>query len=29
VKKWKPARWAEEQGQITSGVGPFLQRRSQ
>ena len=24
VLKWKPAFWAEEQGQITSGVGPFL-----
>jgi hypothetical protein len=24
VLKWKPLFWAEEQGQITSGVGPFL-----
>lgn len=24
VKKWKPLGWAEEQGQIKSGVGPFL-----
>lgn len=27
VKKWKPLGWAEEQGQIKSGVGPFLVRR--
>lgn len=27
VKQWKPAGWAEEQGQIKSGVGPFLERR--
>lgn len=27
VKKWKPIGWAEEQGQIKSGVGPFLERR--
>jgi predicted phage terminase large subunit-like protein len=26
VKKWKPMSWAEEQGQIKSGVGPFLER---
>jgi predicted phage terminase large subunit-like protein len=26
VKKWKPIGWAEEQGQIKSGVGPFLDR---
>lgn len=24
VKKWKPIGWAEETGQIRSGVGPFL-----
>jgi len=28
VRKWKPAFWAEEHGQIISGVGPFLQRRA-
>jgi hypothetical protein len=28
VRKWKPAFWAEEYGQIISGVGPFLQRRA-
>lgn len=27
VTKWKPVGWAEEQGQIKSGVGPFLDRR--
>jgi predicted phage terminase large subunit-like protein len=27
VKEWKPIAWAEEQGQIRSGVGPFLERR--
>lgn len=27
VKEWKPIGWAEEQGQIKSGVGPFLTRR--
>jgi predicted phage terminase large subunit-like protein len=27
VLKWKPIGWAEEQGQIRSGVGPFLERR--
>jgi predicted phage terminase large subunit-like protein len=27
VLKWKPLGWAEEQGQIKSGVGPFLERR--
>lgn len=27
VKEWKPIGWAEEQGQIRSGVGPFLDRR--
>ena len=28
VKKWRPSFWAEERGQIISGVGPFLQRRA-
>lgn len=27
VKEWKPMAWAEEQGQIKSGVGPFLDKR--
>lgn len=27
VLQWKPMTWAEEQGQIKSGVGPFLERR--
>lgn len=27
VKKWGPIGWAEEQGQIKSGVGPFIDRR--
>lgn len=27
VKQWKPIGWAEEQGQIRAGVGPFLDRR--
>lgn len=27
VRKWKPLGWAEEQGQIRSGVGPFIDRR--
>lgn len=27
VKEWKPIGWAEEQGQIKAGVGPFLDRR--
>lgn len=27
VQEWKPIGWAEEQGQIKSGVGPFLERR--
>ena len=27
VKQWKPLAWAEEQGQITAGVGPFLEKR--
>jgi predicted phage terminase large subunit-like protein len=25
--KWKPIGWAEEQGQIKSGIGPFLDKR--
>src|SRR5499427_4422219 len=25
VREWKPLDWAEEQGQITAGVGPFLE----
>jgi hypothetical protein len=28
VKKWRPSFWAEEHGQIISGVGPFLKRRA-
>ena len=27
VIQWKPVGWAEEQGQIKAGVGPFLDRR--
>jgi predicted phage terminase large subunit-like protein len=27
VLKWKPQGWAEEQGQIKSAVGPFLEKR--
>lgn len=27
VIEWKPIGWAEETGQIKSGVGPFLERR--
>lgn len=27
VTQWKPIGWAEEQGQIKAGVGPFLDRR--
>lgn len=27
VKHWKPMAWAEETGQIKSGVGPFLEKR--
>lgn len=27
VEHWKPIGWAEENGQIKSGVGPFLTRR--
>lgn len=28
VKRWKPLGWAEEKGQIASGVGPLIDRRS-
>ncbi len=28
VKKWKPIGWAEETGQINSGVGPFITKRA-
>lgn len=28
VKKWKPLGWAEEKGQILSGVGPFRDKRA-
>lgn len=27
VAKWRPLAWAEENGQIKAGVGPFLDRR--
>lgn len=27
VKQWKPIGWAEEQGQIKSGIGPWMDRR--
>ena len=27
VERWKPIGWAEERGQILSGVGPFLEQR--
>lgn len=27
VKKWKPLEWAEENGQIIKGVGPFIVKR--
>lgn len=27
VKQWKPIAWGEEQGQIRSGVGPYIDRR--
>lgn len=27
IAKWKPLAWAEENGQIRAGVGPFLERR--
>lgn len=28
VKKWKPFGWAEETGQITKSIGPFLSKRA-
>jgi len=28
VREWKPLDWAEEKGQITSGVGPFLEQQA-
>ena len=28
VREWRPMSFAEEQGQIRSGVGPFLERRA-
>jgi hypothetical protein len=28
VKKWKPSFWAQEHGQIISGVGLFLKSRA-
>ncbi len=28
VLKWKPIGWAEEQGQIRAGIGPYLDRRA-
>lgn len=28
VLKWRPLEWAEETGQIKSGVGPFLDKRA-
>jgi hypothetical protein len=28
VVEWKPIGWAEEQGQIKSGLGPFINQRS-
>jgi predicted phage terminase large subunit-like protein len=28
VKKWKPIGWAEEQGQIRAGIGPFLRKQA-
>jgi predicted phage terminase large subunit-like protein len=27
VEYWRPSGWAEEQGQIKAGIGPFLDRR--
>jgi predicted phage terminase large subunit-like protein len=27
VERWKPIGWAEEHGQISAGIGPFLERR--
>lgn len=29
VQKYRPLEWAEEQGQIRSGVGPFIEKRLQ
>ncbi len=29
VLRWKPIAWAEEQGQIRAGIGPFLTKRQQ
>jgi hypothetical protein len=28
IKQWRPISWAFEQGQIKSGVGPFLRKRA-
>ena len=28
VREWKPLDWAEEQGQITSALGPFIEERA-
>lgn len=28
VRKWRPMAWAEEQGQIRAGIGPFLDKRA-
>ncbi len=28
VREWKPLDWAEETGQITAGVGPFLEQEA-
>lgn len=28
VRKWKPYGWAEEKGQIASGIGPFRDKRA-
>lgn len=28
VRQWKPLTWAEEQGQIRAGIGPFLEQRA-
>ena len=28
VKQWKPLDWAEEQGQISAGLGPFIEREA-
>jgi predicted phage terminase large subunit-like protein len=27
VRQWRPIGWAEEQGQIRAGIGPFLEQR--